>query len=93
MTRRAARVDGNHAQIVAELRAAGCHVEDLSAVGRGVPDLVVASPSGARMVFVEVKTRRGKLREQQVAWFAKWPADLRMVARTAEEVLERLEML
>jgi len=42
--RRAAKVDANHAEIVATLRAAGCWVLDLSAVGRGCPDLLVHGP-------------------------------------------------
>lgn len=39
--RRAARVDANHAEIVAALRAAGCSVSSIAAVGGGLPDLLV----------------------------------------------------
>lgn len=42
--RRPAKVDANHPQIVAALRAAGCWVMDLSAVGKGCPDLLVHGP-------------------------------------------------
>ena len=39
--RRAARVDANHASIVAALRQIGASVLDASAVGQGAPDLIV----------------------------------------------------
>jgi len=38
--RRAAKVDRNHGEIVAALRAIGCFVWDTSACGNGAPDLV-----------------------------------------------------
>lgn len=91
--RRAARVDSNHSQIVRELEQCGCHVEDLSGVGAGCPDLLVASPSGHRMMLVEVKTVHGKLREAQELFFERWPEDTRMVARCADDVLQRLGMI
>lgn len=59
MARRAARVDGNHELIVSALRAVGCFVQSLAAVGAGCPDLLVAVPArgggGARWVLIEVK--------------------------------------
>jgi hypothetical protein len=51
--RRAARVDANHAEIVAAFRACGCQVLDLSRVGGGCPDLLV-SARGV-LFLVEVK--------------------------------------
>lgn len=42
--RRAAKVDANHGDIVRALREAGCWVLDLSAVGKGCPDLLVHGP-------------------------------------------------
>lgn len=39
--RRAARVDSNQAEIVRVLRACGAEVWDLSALGDGIPDLLV----------------------------------------------------
>lgn len=44
MTRRAAKRDANHGEIVDALRSAGCGVVDLAAVGAGVPDLLVCGP-------------------------------------------------
>lgn len=59
--RRAARVDANHAEIVAALRDRGCLVQSLAALGHGVPDLLVKAP-------------RGKSTADQVRWQAQgWP--------------------
>lgn len=54
--RRAAKTDANHAEIRQALRAAGWTVVDLSAVGRGVPDLLCAKQG--RIELVEVKDGR-----------------------------------
>lgn len=42
--RRAAKTDDNHASVVKALRSSGCWVLDLSAVGKGCPDLLVHGP-------------------------------------------------
>ncbi len=73
--RRAARVDANHAAIVAALRAAGCSVLDLSAVGGGCPDLAVGV--AGRTVLIEVKDgakppSARALTPHQVRWHADW---------------------
>ena len=52
--RRAARVDANHREIIATLRAAGCVVHDTSRQGGGFPDAIAASPRG-RLVMLEIK--------------------------------------
>lgn len=39
--RRAAKIDDNQREIVDALRQAGCSVQSLAGVGKGVPDLVV----------------------------------------------------
>jgi hypothetical protein len=54
--RRAARKDANHDEIADALRAAGCWVLDLSAVGGGCPDLLVHGPVHPwSLVLVEIK--------------------------------------
>ncbi len=53
--RRAAKTDVTQAEIVKKLRSLGCLVQDLSAVGKGVPDLLVLLPC-SKLVFVEVKS-------------------------------------
>lgn len=55
--RRAAKVDDNQGEIVAALRAMGCHVAITSAVGNGFPDLVV-SRHATETILLEVKDGR-----------------------------------
>jgi len=60
---------------VAALRAAGCTVEVLSDVGRGVPDLLVGIRG--RNLLVEVKDgslppSRRRLTDDELAWHARW---------------------
>lgn len=50
---RGRRTDANHASIRTALRQCGWLVADLSAAGKGFPDLVAIR--GGRTVFVEVK--------------------------------------
>ena len=52
-----ARRDANHAEIVAGLRAAGCSVVELHAVGSGVPDILAAR--GGLMRLIEIMTAAG----------------------------------
>lgn len=90
--RGAARVDGNHAEIVRALRAAGCGVVDLSAVGGGVPDLLVHGPAypECRMaILMEVKDGRRppsgrKLTKVQRDFHAQWKGGLVVVTSVAE---------
>jgi hypothetical protein len=74
--RQAARVNGNHTEIVDCLVALGCLVQSLAAVGRGVPDLLVCTPRG-RLLLLEVKDGRKPPSKrtrtaQQVLWHARW---------------------
>lgn len=55
---RARRVDSNHAEIVAAFRDMGCTVLDLSRVGCGCPDILVAR--NGQNVLVEIKDGRKK---------------------------------
>lgn len=108
MTRRAAKVDASHAEVRDGLRALGWSVLDTSAVGGGFPDLVVgvggqlppfAPPQLGRGVvcggdnyFVEVKSKGGKLTEdqQELAWT--WRGNY-IVAETAEEAAAAIQSL
>lgn len=73
----AARVDKNQGAIVDALRAAGALVCSLAAVGKGVPDLLVAK--GKRVLILEVKNgakspSRRTLTQTQKDWQALgWP--------------------
>ena len=93
--RRAAKVDANHAEIVAALRSAGCGVLDLSAVGKGCPDLLVHPPEfpANRMAFLmEIKDGKKppsarKLTPAQVKFHAEWKGWVYTVTN-AEEALK-----
>lgn len=89
--RRAARVDGNHGEIVSALRAIGASVYDASAVGGGFPDLVV----GLRGVtlLVEVKNpkqppSKRRLKPLQQQFHAAWRGSSVMVVETPEAAIE-----
>lgn len=74
MYRRGKR-DGNHAEIVQALQAAGRAVLELHAVGGGCPDLLVSW--GGHTILMEVKNPAGrgrklKLLPSQVAFWQRW---------------------
>jgi hypothetical protein len=52
-TMRARRTDSNHSEIVQTFRELGCSVLDLSRVGCGCPDILVAR--NGKMLLVEIK--------------------------------------
>jgi len=81
--RRAAKRDGNEAEIVQVLRAAGATVLELS--GDSIPDLAVHHHS--RWYLLEVKTLKGKLRASQ-NWHETISPDAVQVVRTWQEALE-----
>ena len=55
MRRRAARVDGNHADVVKALRKAGCLAYSTAPLGHGFPDVCVWSPYTKAIHLLEVK--------------------------------------
>lgn len=79
------RVDANHAEIVAALKAAGCAVMDLSAEGRGVPDILV-SDRRQRLHLMEIKVGKAKLNKRQQRWHDDWHGGTVWVLRTVEDV-------
>ena len=73
--RRAARTDSNQTEIVKALRAIGCSVQSLAAVGKGCPDLLVGWQG--RNVLMEIKDgdkcpSARKLTEDETRWHAGW---------------------
>ena len=91
--RRAAKIDANHAEIVAALRKIGCKVQSLAAVGAGVPDLLVMR--GFRLYLVEIKDGNKapsarKLTPEQVKWHQEWAGAPLVVVTSVEEALEAL---
>lgn len=90
MAYRTTKRDGNHGEIVDDLRKAGATVLDLAAVGKGAPDLLV----GYRGVnyLIEIKDplqpkASTKLRENQVEFHEGWKGRKPAVAMTAREAL------
>jgi len=80
--RRAAKVDANHRTIVAAFRALGCTVQSLAAVGKGVPDLLVAFAGLNHLVEVKDGRKVKSARKQtpaQVVWASTWRAPRHLV--------------
>ena len=89
--RRRAKVDENQPAIVAELRKAGCSVLDLSKVGGGCPDLLVAR-AGVTVLIEVIGPDKAKrfppygLSQGQIGWHAAWRGPVYAV-RTSDEAL------
>lgn len=77
------KADANQAEITLALRAAGVPYWDLSSVGGGCPDLLTRTKAG-EYLFLEVKTKAGKLRPAQVEAAQIWNV---RVVRDVEEAL------
>ena len=71
MIRRAAKLDNNHPEIVAELEAVGCLVTSAAAMGNGFPDLVVQRAGQIYLIEVKNPEWRGKLTQKQLDFIAK----------------------
>lgn len=87
--RRAARTDGNHGLIADAFKAAGCAVESLHDVGRGVPDLLVSVPG--RTFVVEIKDpaqppSKRRLTPDEKRWHEAWKDRVHIV-ETVEQAL------
>lgn len=86
MSKYARRVDSNQLQVISALAGAGCVVEDLSATGGGVPDLLVGymAQGERRFWLCEVKDGQRvksaqKLTDAQIRWhekYAGWPVSV-----------------
>jgi len=81
--RHAAKVDGNHAEIVKRFRQYGWSVLSLAAIGKGCPDLLASR--GATMFLVEVKMPKGKTNALQRLWHSTWNGPV-VVVRSVEDV-------
>lgn len=90
--RRAAKVDSNQAEIVAELRRHAYGVLLLHAVGGGCPDLLVSTATtdgGSVNVLLEVKDggkspSARRLSDDQVRFHAEWPGPVHTVETPGE---------
>lgn len=82
----ARRVDANQREIIDALERVGCHVLDLSHVGRGCPDLLVSDRVGV-LHLIEIKTAKGKLNARQQRWHEEWRGPKPLVIRSVSEAL------
>ncbi|KWA35926.1 hypothetical protein WT41_01635 [Burkholderia territorii] len=90
--RRAARADGNQADIVVGLRQIGASVTPLHMVGSGCPDLAVGYKG--RTVLFEVKDpkqppSKRRLTDDEAIWFGNWRGEA-YVIETLEQAIEYL---
>ncbi len=100
MSKYAKRVDANHTQVVEALRSAGCVVDDLSAIGGGVPDILVGYLRRGDRLFWLCEIKDGakpksdqKLTDAQIRWhekYAGWPVS---VVDGPEAALRHLRVL
>ena len=89
--RRAARTDRNHTQIMNTFRQCGCSVLDLSAVGKGCPDLLVGFNGNDYQIEVKDGTKPPsgrKLRDSQELHKLKWKGRKPMVVDSPDGVLD-----
>ena len=80
--RRAARVDSNHAEIVAALRRVGAATISLAQLGDGVPDLLVCYHRTLFLLEVKDGSKRPSERSltaEQVVWHRNWPGPVAVV--------------
>ena len=68
--RRAAKIDANQTELVEAFRRLGCSVLSLAAVGKGVPDLLVATRGITWLV--EVKIPKGRENQKQLEFAENW---------------------
>lgn len=86
----AAKIDANQPEIVKALRKAGATVQTLAAVGKGVPDLLVAKSGSLWLVEVKDGSKppsQRKLTPDQVEWHSKWASPV-YVVNNIEEALK-----
>jgi hypothetical protein len=87
--RRHGKRDGNHIAIVKALRAIGVSVLDLASVGRGCPDLLVATRRGSMLMEIKdgsLPPSRRRLTDDEEAFLAEWRGPAAVVGSVREAV-------
>lgn len=88
--RRAAKVDSNHGEVVRALRAIGCTVQSLAAIGKGCPDLLVGYRGKTHLMEVKDGTKfPSQYREtpDQVEWHGAWTGGALWVVHSVEAAI------
>ncbi len=78
------RVDGNQAVVIAALRKIGARILNLSQVGGGCPDLLVAFRG--RNILLEIKLPGKDESKEQIEFRKHWGGEV-YTARSAEEAV------
>ncbi len=87
MVRYAAKADANQAAIVQALRAVGCTVQHLHAVGGGVPDLLVGYQGQNLLIEVKDGSKPPSARKKtdhQAVWHDAWRGQVAVVCNVKE---------
>lgn len=80
------KIDANQPEIVKALRAAGCTVEHLHAVGSGCPDLLCAIDGHTFLIEVKDGAKppsKQALTPDQIVWHQDWKAPVHIVNSVA----------
>lgn len=94
--RRAARVDGNQAEIVAGLRKFGATVQSLAPIGNGCPDILVGWRNRCFVIEIKDPEQNHKmdsfkaLTEDQHKWHFLWQGQVDVVW-TLEEAINIID--
>jgi hypothetical protein len=84
---RAKRTDANQSAIIAVLREVGATVVDLSAVGKGCPDLLVGHRGVTYLLEVKNVKGKNKTTPDQDVFYAWWRGAPVTIVRTADDAL------
>lgn len=87
--RRAAKVDGNHSEIIKALRQIGASVADTSRIGQGFPDAVVGFRGKNFMLEIkngELSPCRRKLTEDEKLFHERWCGSVHVVECVEEAI-------
>ena len=93
--RRRSKIDDNQPEIVEALRAVGCDVLSLAAVGKGCPDLLVACRGVLYLLEVKDGSKspsRRRLTPDQVDFHATWRGEIHVV-NDIDEAYEAVGLL
>lgn len=87
---RGRKTDANQSTITATLRQVGATVVDLSAVGKGVPDLLVGFRGTTFLIEVKNVKGKNKTTPDQDIFYAWWRGAPAIIVRTADEALQAI---
>ena len=93
--RRASKIDRNQGEIVSALKAVGCDVKSLAAVGDGCPDLLVLCRGVLYLMEIKDGTlppSRRKLTPDQVKFHDSWRGPIGVI-KSVEEALQYVGMI